>query len=91
MRGKWANYPKETMDSDPSNPYYWYSNHLVISRENYIAKTDGNRNFPWRVIIVSEEDKSLLNNELIYKLADPCRLTDTSLIQPGKSSWEWWH
>lgn len=59
MRGKWANYPKETIDSDPSNPYYWYSNHLVVTRENYIAKTDGNRSFPWRVIIVSEDDKSL--------------------------------
>lgn len=91
MRGKWAKYPKETMDSDPSNANRWYSNHLVISREDYIAKTDGNRSFPWRVIIVSEDDKSLLNNELVYKLADPCCLTDISWIQPGKSAWEWWH
>ena len=91
MRGKWAQYPKEVMDEDPSNPNYWYSNHLVISRENYIAKTEGNRTFPWRVIIVSDDDKSLLNNELVYMLAEPCRLTDTSWIQPGKSAWEWWH
>lgn len=91
MRGKWAKYPKETMDSDPTNANRWYSNHLVISRENYIARTDGNRSFPWRVIIVSENDKDLLNNELVYKLADPCRLTDISWIQPGKSAWEWWH
>ena len=91
MRGKWAQYPKEVMDSDPSNSNYWYSNHLVISRENYIAKTEGSRTFPWRVMIVSEDDKSLLNNELVYMLADPCRLSDTSWIQPGKSAWEWWH
>lgn len=91
MRGKWANYPKETIDSDPANPSYWYSTHLVVSRENYIAKTNGNRSFPWRVIIVTDDDKSLLNNELVYKLADPCKLTDTSWIQPGKSAWEWWH
>lgn len=91
MRGKWAQYPKTVMDSDPSNPNYWYSNHLVISRENYIAKTEGNRTFPWRVMIVSEDDKSLLNNELVYMLAEPCRLTNTSWIKPGKSAWEWWH
>lgn len=91
MRGKWAQYPKETMDSDPSNPNYWYSNHLVISREKYIAKTGGSRTFPWRVMIVSDDDKSLLNNELVYMLAEPCRLTDTSWIKPGKSAWEWWH
>ena len=92
MRGKWAKYPKTVMDSDPvTDPDFWYSNHLVINREDYIAKTEGNRTFPWRVIIVSDDDKSLLNNELVYMLAEPCRLTDTSWITPGKSAWEWWH
>lgn len=92
MKGKWANYPKQVMD--PNVEYssnYWYSNHLVISRENYIAKTDGNRKFPWRVIIVSDEDKTLLNNELVYLLAEPSKISDTSWIKPGKSVWEWWH
>lgn len=92
MRGKWAGYPKTVLDPDPiSNPDSWYSNHLVITREDYIAKTSGSRIFPWRVIIVSDDDKSLLNNELVYMLAEPCRLTDTSWIKPGKSAWEWWH
>lgn len=91
MRGKWARYPKEVMDGDPSNPKRWYSNHLVISREEYIAKTWGKRTFPWRVIVVSDDDKSLLNNELVYMLAEPCKLADLSWIRPGKSVWEWWH
>lgn len=91
MRGKWASYPKEVMDGDPSNPYRWYSNHLVISREDYIARTGGDRTFPWRVMIVSDDDKTLLNNELVYMLAEPCKIEDTSWIQPGKSAWEWWH
>lgn len=92
MRGKWANYPKQIMDPDALySPNYWYSNHLVITRENYIAKTTGNRKFPWRVIIVSNDDKSLLNNELVYLLAEPSRIADTSWIKPGKSAWEWWH
>mgnify|MGYP003090696638 FL=1 len=91
MRGKWAAYPKEVMDGDPSNPYRWYSNHLVISREDYIARTGGDRTFPWRVMIVSDDDRTLLNNELVYMLAEPCKIEDTSWIQPGKSAWEWWH
>mgnify|MGYP002544447125 FL=1 len=91
MKGKWAQYPKKIMDSDPSNTKRWYSNHLVISRENYIAKTWGKRTFPWRAIIVSENDKELLNNELVYMLAEPCKLKDISWIKPGKSVWEWWH
>ncbi|MFT3739649.1 MAG: glycoside hydrolase family 97 catalytic domain-containing protein [Breznakibacter sp.] len=86
MRGMWAKYPKSVMDPDN-----YYSNHLVYEREEYIAKTNGSRTFPWRVIIASVDDKSLLNNELVYLLAEPCRLDDTSWIVPGKSAWEWWH
>src|SRR5690606_4154313 len=63
----------------------------VLEREDYLAKVSGTRDYPWRVIIVSEEDKDLLNNELIYKLASPSELSNTSWIQPGKSAWEWWH
>ena len=86
MRGMWAKYPKSVMD--PDNPY---SSHLVYERENYIAKTNGTRSFPWRVIIAVDDDKLLLNNQLVYLLAAPCKLTDTSWIKPGKSAWEWWH
>jgi len=86
MRGMWAKYPKSVID--PTN---YYSNHLVYERENYIAKTSGSRTFPWRVFIVVNDDKLLLNNQLVYLLAEPCKLTDTSWITPGKSAWEWWH
>lgn len=86
MRGKWAGYPKAV--TEPDN---YYSNHLVYERENYIAKTDGSRTFPWRVIIATDDDKSLLNNELVYLLAEPSRIADPSWIVPGKSAWEWWH
>lgn len=91
VRGKWAHYPKHVMDGDPSNPNRWYSNHLVYEREDYIARTHGDRTFPWRVMIVSDDDKTLLNNDLVYMLAEPCKIEDTSWIQPGKSAWEWWH
>lgn len=86
VRGMWAGYPKSVID--PNN---YYSNHLVYERENFIAKTNGSRIFPWRVIIVSDNDKSLLNNELVYLLAEPSRIEDTSWIQPGMTAWEWWH
>ena len=33
----------------------------------------------------------MLNNELVYKLAQPQVLTDASWIVSGKSAWEWWH
>lgn len=86
MQGKWAQYPKTV--SEPDNIYAY---HRVIAREDYLARTSGTRAYPWRVVIVSTDDKTLLNNELIYKLASPSVLTNTDYIKPGKSAWEWWH
>jgi alpha-glucosidase len=86
MRGMWANYPKTV--EKPDDPY---SDHKVLSRENYIAKSGGTRAFPWRVVIVSAQDKYLLNNQLVFKLARPQAITKTDYIQPGRSVWEWWH
>lgn len=86
VKGKWAQYPKTV--SDPDDVYAY---HRVLTREDYLAKTKGTRTFPWRVVIVSEKDVDLLNNELIFKLATPSVISNTSWIKPGKSAWEWWH
>ncbi len=86
MRGYWAQYPETVKEPDNI-----YSNHDPLTRYDYIARTSGTRTFPWRVMIVSSDDKQLLNNELVYKLAEPCRLSDVSWIVPGKTAWEWGH
>lgn len=86
MKGLWAQYPKTIFEPDNI-----YADHYVISREDFLATTTGTRDYPWRVIIVSVDDKDLLLNELIYKLARPSVLTNTSYIKPGRTAWEWWH
>ena len=57
----------------------------------YIANVAGSRTFPWRVFIVADNDAKLLNNELVYMLAEPQQITNTDWITPGKTTWEWWH
>jgi alpha-glucosidase len=64
---------------------------LVTKRADYIAKAQGTRNFPWRVVIISNNDKELLNNDMVYRLASPNRVTDASWIKPGKVAWDWWN
>jgi len=64
---------------------------LVTKRAGYIAKTGGTRNFPWRVVIISSNDKDLLNNDMVYRLASPSRAGDASWIKPGKVAWDWWN
>ena len=91
IRGHWAGYPKTVLDGDPSIENRHFSMHLVETRENYIARINGKRVLPWRVVIASDRDIDLLNNELVYLLADYCEIDDTSWIKPGVSAWEWWH
>jgi alpha-glucosidase len=64
---------------------------LVTKRADYIAKTNGTRNFPWRIVIISSNDKELLNNDMVYRLAAPSRVADASWIKPGKVAWDWWN
>ena len=81
-----AGYPK-TREQGGHNNLQW----VVKERENYIAKSNGKRTFPWRCMIISENDKDLADSDLVYLLASPSRIDDVSWIQPGKVAWDWWN
>ncbi|MFB3905590.1 MAG: glycoside hydrolase family 97 protein [Acidobacteriota bacterium] len=63
----------------------------VTGRADYIAATKGTRPFPWRLMIIADTDAALIESDLVYRLADPPRLADTSWIRPGKVAWDWWN
>ncbi|MGH9900685.1 MAG: glycoside hydrolase family 97 N-terminal domain-containing protein, partial [Pyrinomonadaceae bacterium] len=63
----------------------------VTQAADYIAVTRGTRTFPWRLLGISERDGDLLTNQLVYLLASPPRVRDTSWIRPGKVAWDWWN
>ncbi len=63
----------------------------VVERADYIAKTNGKRAFPWRVMVIAKEDGLLIGSQMIYKLAKPLQLKDASWIKPGKVAWDWWN
>jgi alpha-glucosidase len=81
-----AGYPKKVEQGGHNNLQM-----LVKERENYIARTKGTRDFPWRVFVVSASDKDLLNCDMVYKLATPNQIGDISWVKPGKVAWDWWN
>lgn len=81
-----AYHAKYPLKDEPFN-----SSHKVTERANYIARSTGTRVFPWRIMIVAQNDAQLLNNDMVYKIAEPSRIDDISWIKPGKTAWEWWH
>jgi alpha-glucosidase len=63
----------------------------VAEGADYIATTSGTRTFPWRLMGIVERDGDLLTNQLVWLLAKPSQLQDTSWIKPGKVAWDWWN
>ena len=63
---------------------------LVKEREDYIAKMDRSKVFPWRIMMVGTDTEIAMNN-LSYLLAEPSRIDDISWIRPGKVAWDWWN
>ncbi|MBQ8770495.1 MAG: glycoside hydrolase family 97 protein [Bacteroides sp.] len=86
LTGEFALYPKRTEQGGHNNLQM-----TVKETENFIAKVDKPRNFPWRVAIVTNDDKKLASTDLGYVLAEPSRLEDISWIKPGKIAWDWWN
>ncbi|HKJ79365.1 MAG TPA: glycoside hydrolase family 97 protein [Prolixibacteraceae bacterium] len=94
---KKGNHTRYYLDgSFPKYPTKWEPgghslfNLVVQERADFIAKTTGKRNFPWRVIAVAREDGDLVDSDLVYKLARPAKI-ETDWIRPGKVAWDWWN
>lgn len=85
LKGVFAPYPKD-IEQGGHNMLQG----VVKTRENYLAKYEGQTLFPWRVLVVSENDKELVDNDMVYKLATPSQ-GDYSWVKPGKVAWDWWN
>jgi alpha-glucosidase len=81
-----ASFPGYPAETKPGGDRYI----RVETREAYIAKCAGTRTYPWRVIGIAQDDTGLVESDLVYRLAPPCVLEDTSWIKPGKVAWDWW-
>ena len=63
----------------------------ILKEADYIARTKGKRNFPWRYFVIAPNDGDLIENTMTLQLAEQNVLDDTSWIKPGQASWEWWN
>ncbi|MCF7886540.1 MAG: glycoside hydrolase family 97 N-terminal domain-containing protein, partial [Candidatus Marinimicrobia bacterium] len=83
LKAIFPHYPLKTeQTSDRDVPVKKYADYLAI--------TKGARNFPWRLMIITDNDKELIESQMVYKLAQPCKMKATDWINPGKVAWDWW-
>ena len=63
----------------------------ILEEAHYIASTSGTRTYPWRFMVISDNDRDIASNHMVHNLSSPCEISDCSWIRPGKVSWEWWN
>jgi len=63
----------------------------ITKAAGYIARTIGQRTFPWRLFILAENDADLIESELVYVLSREADNEDGSWINPGRVAWDWWN
>ena len=85
LKGKHAPYPTKTVDGGYNN-----IQSVVTETADYIARVEGPRTFPWRILIMGA-DKDIAASNLSELLAEPSRIADISWIKPGKVAWDWWN
>lgn len=73
------------------NPAEPDRNQLLTDIAPYIAKTEGSREYPWRVFIISDDDRTFVKSSLPYQLAPAQMMTDISWIKPGQVAWDWYN
>jgi len=84
LDAKFAPYPLEEKMTGGE-----YPESIVTKRASYIAKTKGTRTFPWRALMIADEDRQLPSNDLVYRLASPSRIGNADWVKPGKATDEW--
>ncbi|BDD08576.1 alpha-glucosidase [Fulvitalea axinellae] len=82
--GVFPKLPSEYKDGSDRDRY-------VTKREDFMAETSGRRTFPWRMMILSEEDKDLMASDLVFKLSRPLAVEDAEWVKPGKVAWDWYN
>ncbi len=85
LKGVFAPYPAKT------DFYPWRKQEYVTETTDFISRSHGSRSYPWRVLTITEKDTDMPVNNLVYALASPNRIGDTSWIKTGKVAWDWWN
>lgn len=85
-----AIFPNYVLETEP-NKRGPDRNEIITKEAGFIAKTNGDRIFPWRIFIITNDDRKLAASNLVYQLATPLKLDDTEWIKPGKVAWDWYN
>ena len=86
-----AKIPKYVLEAIPNDNWQPDRNQIITKEADYIAKISGGKTFPWRLFIISDEDATFVESNLVAQLSGKSKIKDPSWIKPGKVAWDWWN
>ncbi len=85
FQASFANYVTEATPKNGSD------RNQQLKTSHILASTKGKRSYPWRVMIISDNDSDLISSQLVYQLSRELEIDDPSWIKPGKVAWDWYN
>lgn len=86
-----STFPKYVLKAVPNEGSSPDRNQIIEQEADFIARVDGKRSYPWRVFIISDDDRTFVESNLVTILADTSKITDTDWIKPGQVAWDWYN
>ena len=86
-----ATFPKYVLKAVPNEASSPDRNQILVEEADYIAKIKGKRSYPWRVFIISDDDRTFVESNLVAQLADTSKIPDADWIKPGQVAWDWYN
>ncbi len=66
-------------------------NQILFKKAEYIAEIKGEKQFPWRVFIITDNASDIVESNLTFQLSNENSLKNTEWIKPGKVAWDWYN
>ncbi|WP_439181766.1 glycoside hydrolase family 97 protein [Carboxylicivirga taeanensis] len=85
-----SNYSGMTLKLQDSGKKNTYVSELVPWADGSKVKTQAGMHTPWRTITIADNASKLVESNMIVNLNDPCKIENTSWIEPMKYMGIWW-
>lgn len=83
---------------DYAGMYLWKENNMLYGKlsprpgqEKIKVEAGFPHPSPWRVMMIGNRVGALIESNILTNLNEPCKIGDTSWIQPGKTTFTWWN
>ena len=86
-----SDYPKFVLNAVPDQNNSPDRNQILVEEADYIAEVNGARSYPWRVFMISDDDRTFVESNLVTQLSGSSKIEDPSWIRPGQVAWDWYN